>query len=101
MSTKEWKILLKRGEAHPDTPGAAGQTPLCGAAVGGHAEVVTMLFERDEINPDKSDNDGRIPLSYAAGNGYAEVVEIILKRDDVDPSKRLCAAKHLSGQGSQ
>jgi len=79
------KILLKRGDVSPDTPGEDGQTPLLFAAWNGCEGVVKMLLEWGGINPDRRDNYGRTPLWQASSNGHMEVVKMLLERDEVNP----------------
>jgi len=56
------KMLLERGEVHPDRPQNSGGTALQCAAFKGHEEVAKMLLERDGVNPNKPGSDGRTPL---------------------------------------
>ena len=55
----------------------AGDLPLCGAACGGHAEVVGALLSAG-AEPDLREEFGFTALRWAAGLGHAEVAEMLL-----------------------
>ncbi|MFE4454892.1 ankyrin repeat domain-containing protein [Streptomyces sp. NPDC056796] len=72
------RLLLAAG-ADPNRASGpeAGDLPLCGAACGGHAEVVEALLSAG-ARPDLSENLGFTALRWAAGLGHARVAEILL-----------------------
>ncbi|MFD6279829.1 ankyrin repeat domain-containing protein [Streptomyces sp. NPDC060209] len=72
------RLLLAAG-ADPNRASGpeAGDQPLCGAACGGHAEVVGALLSAG-AEPDLSEEFGFTALRWAAGLGHARVAEILL-----------------------
>lgn len=72
------RLLLAAG-ADPNRASGPdqGDLPLCGAACGGHAEVVEALLAAG-AEPDLSEEFGFTALRWAAGLGHARVVEILL-----------------------
>ncbi|MER5554417.1 ankyrin repeat domain-containing protein [Streptomyces sp. NPDC002793] len=79
------RILLAAG-ADPNRASGpeAGDLPLCGAACGGHAEVVGALLSAG-AEPDLSEEFGFTALRWAAGLGHARVAEALLAHG-ADPS---------------
>ncbi|MGW1095315.1 ankyrin repeat domain-containing protein [Streptomyces sp. NPDC002455] len=74
------RLLLAAG-ADPNRASGpeSGDLPLCGAACGGHAEVVGALLSAG-AEPDLSEDFGFTALRWAAGLGHAEVAETLLAR---------------------
>ncbi|MEU8704539.1 ankyrin repeat domain-containing protein [Streptomyces sp. NPDC048565] len=72
------RLLLATG-ADPNRASGpeAGDLPLCGAACGGHAEVVGALLSAG-AGPDLSEEFGFTALRWAAGLGHARVAEVLL-----------------------
>lgn len=72
------RLLLAAG-ADPDRASGPekGDLPLCGAACGGHAEVVGALLSAG-AKPDLSEEFGFTALRWAAGLGHARVAEALL-----------------------
>ncbi|MFJ8857430.1 ankyrin repeat domain-containing protein [Streptomyces sp. NPDC102451] len=72
------RLLLAAG-ADPNRASGpeAGDLPLCGAACGGHAEVVAALLSAG-ADPDLSEDFGFTALRWAAGLGHARVAETLL-----------------------
>ncbi|MFJ4836727.1 ankyrin repeat domain-containing protein [Streptomyces sp. NPDC088746] len=72
------RLLLAAG-ADPNRASGpeAGDLPLCGAACGGHAEVVGALLSAG-AEPDLSEEFGFTALRWAAGLGHARVAETLL-----------------------
>lgn len=56
----------------------SGRTPLSGAALMGHLEIVRVLVESG-ADVEKSDGWGRTPLIWAAGKGHLEVVRFLVE----------------------
>ncbi|RPK42461.1 ankyrin repeat domain-containing protein [Streptomyces sp. ADI93-02] len=74
------RLLLAAG-ADPNRASGpeSGDLPLCGAACGGHAEVVGALLSAG-AEPDLSEDFGFTALRWAAGLGHAGVAETLLAR---------------------
>ncbi|MER7905071.1 ankyrin repeat domain-containing protein [Streptomyces sp. NPDC052071] len=72
------RLLLAAG-ADPDRASGpeAGDLPLCGAACGGHTEVVGALLSAG-ADPDLREEFGFTALRWAAGLGHARVAEVLL-----------------------
>ncbi|MFJ8750816.1 ankyrin repeat domain-containing protein [Streptomyces sp. NPDC102441] len=72
------RLLLAAG-ADPNRASGqdAGDLPLCGAACGGHAEVVGALLSAG-AEPDLIEEFGFTALRWAAGLGHARVAETLL-----------------------
>ena len=72
------RLLLAAG-ADPNRASGpeAGDLPLCGAACGGHTEVVGALLSAG-AEPDLSEEFGFTALRWAAGLGHARVAETLL-----------------------
>ncbi|MER5981961.1 ankyrin repeat domain-containing protein [Streptomyces sp. NPDC001787] len=72
------RLLLAAG-ADPDRPSGpeAGDLPLCGAACGGHTEVVAALLSAG-ARPDLAEQFGFTALRWAVGLGHAPIVELLL-----------------------
>ncbi|MEU1212327.1 ankyrin repeat domain-containing protein [Streptomyces sp. NPDC005790] len=79
------RLLLAAG-ADPNRASGpeAGDLPLCGAACGGHAEVVGALLSAGAA-PDLSEEFGFTALRWAVGLGHARVAETLLAHG-ADPS---------------
>lgn len=79
------RLLLAAG-ADPNRASGPGASdlPLCGAACGGHAEVVEALLSAG-AEPDLSEEFGFTALRWAAGLGHARVAETLLVHG-ADPS---------------
>ncbi|KAG8418673.1 hypothetical protein J3459_012129 [Metarhizium acridum] len=62
------------------------QTPLTGAAAGGHERAVKVLQATKgvDLSPGR---DGRTPLSWAAGKGHVSAVRQLLEGKDVDKTR--------------
>lgn len=70
-------IAQRLYEAGADINAGEGvNTPLHGAALFGHAEIVEWLLAND-ANPYAADFNGKTPLDLAAANGHAEVVALL------------------------
>lgn len=74
------RLLLAAG-ADPDRASGpeAGDLPLCGAACGGHTEVVEALLAAG-ARPDLREEFGFTALRWAAGLGHAATVEALLAK---------------------
>ncbi|WP_435238893.1 ankyrin repeat domain-containing protein [Streptomyces sp. YPW6] len=72
------RLLLAAG-ADPDRASGpeAGDLPLCGAACGGHTEVVEALLSAG-ARPDLREDFGFTALRWAVGLGHAATVEALL-----------------------
>ncbi|MEW1611877.1 MULTISPECIES: ankyrin repeat domain-containing protein [unclassified Streptomyces] len=72
------RLLLAAG-ADPDraSGAGAGDLPLCGAACGGHTEVVEALLSAG-ARPDLREEFGFTALRWAVGLGHAPTVEALL-----------------------
>ncbi|MDQ0796933.1 ankyrin repeat domain-containing protein [Streptomyces sp. B1I3] len=72
------RLLLAAG-ADPDRASGpqAGDLPLCGAACGGHGDVVEALLAAG-AGPDLREEFGFTALRWAVGLGHARVAEILL-----------------------
>ncbi|GAA2952793.1 MULTISPECIES: ankyrin repeat domain-containing protein [Streptomyces] len=72
------RLLLAAG-ADPDRPSGPdeGDLPLCGAACGGHTEVVEALLAAG-ADPDLREDLGFTALRWAAGLGHARIAELLL-----------------------
>ncbi|MEU0301453.1 ankyrin repeat domain-containing protein [Streptomyces sp. NPDC006175] len=72
------RLLLAAG-ADPNRASGpdAGDLPLCGAACGGHSEVVAALLSAG-AEPDLTEEFGFTALRWAAGLGHARVAETLL-----------------------
>ncbi|WP_228993194.1 ankyrin repeat domain-containing protein [Streptomyces sp. DH8] len=72
------RLLLAAG-ADPDRASGpeAGDLPLCGAACGGHTEVVRALLSAG-ARPDLREQFGFTALRWAVGLGHASTVEALL-----------------------
>ncbi|MFD9424852.1 MULTISPECIES: ankyrin repeat domain-containing protein [unclassified Streptomyces] len=72
------RLLLAAG-ADPDRPSGpeAGDLPLCGAACGGHTEVVGALLSAG-ARPDLPEQFGFTALRWAVGLGHAPTAELLL-----------------------
>ncbi|MEI7029835.1 ankyrin repeat domain-containing protein [Streptomyces pratensis] len=79
------RLLLAAG-ADPDRASGPGASdlPLCGAACGGHTEVVEALLSAG-ARPDLREEYGFTALRWAVGLGHAPTVELLL-RWGADPS---------------
>ncbi|MFJ4962081.1 Ankyrin repeats (3 copies) [Streptomyces sp. ADI96-02] len=73
------RLLLVAG-ADPDRPSGpeSGDLPLCGAACGGHTEVVEALLSAG-ARPDLPEQFGFTALRWAVGLGHAPTVELLLE----------------------
>ncbi|WP_411084291.1 ankyrin repeat domain-containing protein [Streptomyces sp. cmx-18-6] len=74
------RLLLAAG-ADPDRASGDGSVdlPLCGAACGGHTEVVEALLSAG-ARPDLREEFGFTALRWAVGLGHASTVELLLAR---------------------
>ncbi|TXL93087.1 ankyrin repeat domain-containing protein, partial [Streptomyces sp. IB2014 016-6] len=72
------RVLLAAG-ADPERASGAdgGDLPLCGAACGGHTEVVVTLLAAG-ARPDRREAYGFTALAWAVGQGHADTVEALL-----------------------
>ncbi|WP_455354316.1 ankyrin repeat domain-containing protein [Streptomyces sp. SYSU K217416] len=72
------RLLLAAG-ADPDRPSGADSVdlPLCGAACGGHAEVVRALLAAG-AQPDRREEFGYTAMTWAVQQGHAAAVEALL-----------------------
>lgn len=72
------RVLLAAG-ADPERASGAdgGDLPLCGAACGGHTEVVLALLAAG-ARPDRREAYGFTALAWAVGQGHAATVEALL-----------------------
>ncbi|MFD3923450.1 ankyrin repeat domain-containing protein [Streptomyces sp. NPDC058595] len=72
------RVLLAAG-ADPERASGpdGGDLPLCGAACGGHTEVVLALLAAG-ARPDRREAYGFTALAWAVGQGHAQTVEALL-----------------------
>ncbi|MCP3817271.1 ankyrin repeat domain-containing protein [Streptomyces sp. A3M-1-3] len=72
------RLLLAAG-ADPDRPSGADSVdlPLCGAACGGHAEVVRALLAAG-AQPDRREEFGYTAMTWAVQQGHSDTVEALL-----------------------
>ncbi|MEV4881021.1 ankyrin repeat domain-containing protein [Streptomyces cyaneofuscatus] len=74
------RLLLAAGADPNRVSGPeAGDLPLCGAACGGHTEVVEALLSAG-AQPDLREEFGFTALRWAVGLGHAPTVELLLAR---------------------
>ncbi|WP_329032687.1 ankyrin repeat domain-containing protein [Streptomyces sp. NBC_01725] len=72
------RVLLAAGADPERVSGAdGGDLPLCGAACGGHTEVVVALLAAG-ARPDRREAYGFTALAWAVGQGHADTVEALL-----------------------
>jgi ankyrin repeat protein len=57
-----------------------GGTPLHDAALGGNADVVTLLLDHGSVIDERELDSGATPLMMAASMGRLEVVKLLLQR---------------------
>merc|ERR1712185_49505 len=57
-----------------------------GAAIQGHASVVTLLLADERVDPNMASQNGVTALIGAAMKGHASVVTLLLADDRVDPN---------------
>ncbi|MBT2900340.1 ankyrin repeat domain-containing protein [Streptomyces sp. McG3] len=93
--------LLLAGGADPNRASGpeASDLPLCGAACGGHTEVVEALLSAG-ARPDLREEFGFTALRWAVGLGHAPTVEVLLARgaDPLLPGPRGEAMLVLAAQ---
>ncbi|KAJ5332481.1 hypothetical protein MYU51_019129 [Penicillium brevicompactum] len=76
-------VLLSMGAAVNAADGC-GRTPLCWAAIRGHAGAVDVLLGVDGVEVDTQDMYLRTPLIWAAHNGHSSVVKLLMPRVNLD-----------------
>ncbi|RPA82478.1 ankyrin, partial [Ascobolus immersus RN42] len=77
-----WAALKGRAgvKVYRDIRDVRGRTPLCNAAIYGHASVVELLLTAvPDVDINSVDRNQRTPLSYCARRGHKAVVELLLK----------------------
>jgi len=72
------------GDAAINVRGYLGNTPLCRAARGGHAECVSALLARGDIDANIANDKKQFPLHFAAFKKHVEVVEVMLRSGKCD-----------------
>src|SRR6266478_6653961 len=70
--------LYERG-ADVDVQGPYKRTPLCGASLSGHLEIVEWLLSRSANTNVREDQNGWVPLHSAAWFGHIEVSRLLLQ----------------------
>ena len=77
-------LLQARADVNRVERGRASNTPVAGAALGGHCEVIEILLAADaDVNV--RDVTGVAPLAHAADNGHLDAVELLLRAGtDID-----------------